>query len=113
MTQKILLTGGGSAGHITVNMALIPMLLETGWEIIYIGSFDGIERELISNTHLIKYFAISTGKLRRYFDIQNFIDIVRIIKGSYFKLIVRFARKNQIWYFQKVVLYCCTCCSDW
>ncbi|MEM8830597.1 MAG: undecaprenyldiphospho-muramoylpentapeptide beta-N-acetylglucosaminyltransferase [Cyanobacteria bacterium P01_G01_bin.19] len=83
MTQKILLTGGGSAGHITVNMALIPMLLETGWEIIYMGSFDGIERELISNIPPVTYFAISTGKLRRYFDIQNFIDIFRIIKGIF------------------------------
>lgn len=83
MTRTILLTGGGSAGHITVNMALIPMLLEAGWEIIYLGSVDGIERELISKTSLVTYFAISTGKLRRYFDIQNFIDIFRIIKGIF------------------------------
>ena len=49
MNRKILLTGGGSAGHITVNLALIPMLIDSGWEIIYIGSFEGIERELISS----------------------------------------------------------------
>ena len=46
MKRKIILTGGGSAGHITVNLALIPLLLKSGWEIFYIGSIDGIEREL-------------------------------------------------------------------
>ena len=83
MTQKILLTGGGSAGHITVNLALIPMLIEAGWEIIYLGSFTGIERELISNIPQVEYFSVSTGKLRRYFDLQNFIDIFRVIKGTF------------------------------
>ena len=82
MNQKILLTGGGSAGHITVNLALIPMLLESGWEIIYIGSFEGIERELISNIRGVTYHGISTGKLRRYFDRQNFTDFFRVLKGT-------------------------------
>ncbi|MEM7592057.1 MAG: undecaprenyldiphospho-muramoylpentapeptide beta-N-acetylglucosaminyltransferase [Cyanobacteria bacterium P01_A01_bin.83] len=83
MTQKILLTGGGSAGHITVNIALISMLIEAGWEVIYMGSFAGIERELIANIPQVTYFPISTGKLRRYFDLQNFIDIFRVIKGTF------------------------------
>ena len=83
MADKILLTGGGSAGHITVNMALIPMLKKAGWEIIYLGSLTGIERELISNISEVSYSAISTGKLRRYFDIQNFIDIFKVIKGIF------------------------------
>ena len=81
MNRKILLTGGGSAGHITVNLALIPMLRDAGWEIIYIGSFEGIERELISNICEVTYYGISTGKLRRYFDKQNFTDLFRVLKG--------------------------------
>ena len=81
MNRKILLTGGGSAGHITVNLALIPMLRDAGWEIIYIGSFEGIERELISNIFEVTYYGISTGKLRRYFDRQNFTDLFRVLKG--------------------------------
>ena len=80
---KILLTGGGSAGHITVNLALIPLLLQSGWEIIYIGSIKGIERELISNIPEVKYYGISTGKLRRYFDLQNFTDVFRVIEGTF------------------------------
>ena len=76
-----MLTGGGSAGHITVNLALIPMLRDAGWEIIYIGSFEGIERELISNICEVTYYGISTGKLRRYFDKQNFTDLFRVLKG--------------------------------
>ena len=78
--MKILLTGGGSAGHVTVNLALIPMLIESGWEIIYIGSNDGIERKLLSNQR-IKYYGISTGKLRRYFSWGNFTDSFRVLKG--------------------------------
>ncbi len=79
--KKVLLTGGGSAGHITVNLALIPMLIKAGWEIIYIGSFDGIEKELISNIAEVTYYGISTGKLRRYFDRKNFTDFFRVLKG--------------------------------
>ena len=81
LLKKILLTGGGSAGHITVNLALIPLLTEAGWEIVYLGSFDGIERELISNFPEVTYYGISTGKLRRYFALQNFTDIFRVLKG--------------------------------
>jgi len=57
---KILLTGGGSAGHITVNLALIPLLLQSGWEVIYLGSFQGIESKLISNIPEVQYYGIST-----------------------------------------------------
>lgn len=78
---KILLTGGGSAGHITVNLALIPLLLQSGWEVIYLGSFQGIESKLISNIPEVQYYGISTGKIRRYFDRQNFSDFFRVIKG--------------------------------
>lgn len=81
MKDKILLTGGGSAGHITVNLALIPMFLETGWEVIYIGSFKGIERELIGNFSEVTYYGIPTGKLRRYFDWQNFTDVFCVLRG--------------------------------
>lgn len=79
--KKILLTGGGSAGHITVNLALIPLFVEQGWEVFYIGSFDGIEKELISNIADITYYGIPTGKLRRYFDWKNFTDLFRVCKG--------------------------------
>jgi UDP-N-acetylglucosamine--N-acetylmuramyl-(pentapeptide) pyrophosphoryl-undecaprenol N-acetylglucosamine transferase len=81
--KKILLTGGGSAGHITVNLALIPMFVDRGWEISYIGSFDGIEKELISNISDVTYYGISTGKLRRYFDRKNFTDVFRVLKGIF------------------------------
>ena len=78
--MKILLTGGGSAGHVTVNLALIPILLESGWEVVSIGSHDGIERQLLSNLG-IKYYGIATGKMRRYFAWRNFSDTFRVLKG--------------------------------
>lgn len=78
--KKILLTGGGTAGHVTPNIALIPTLRENGYEINYIGSYDGIEKKLIEDFG-IKYFGISSGKLRRYFDVKNFTDPFKVIKG--------------------------------
>lgn len=78
--KKIILTGGGTAGHVTPNIALIPELEKRGYEIHYIGSKEGIEKELISNFD-IPYYGISSGKLRRYFDLKNFTDPFRVIKG--------------------------------
>ena len=45
--KKIVLTGGGTAGHVTPNIALLPRLKELGYEISYIGSYTGIEKQLI------------------------------------------------------------------
>ncbi|MCH5251562.1 MAG: undecaprenyldiphospho-muramoylpentapeptide beta-N-acetylglucosaminyltransferase [Lachnospiraceae bacterium] len=78
--KRIILTGGGTAGHVTPNIALIPELQKRDYEIHYIGSKTGIEKELISNFD-IPYYGISSGKLRRYFDVKNFTDPVRILKG--------------------------------
>lgn len=78
--KKIILTGGGTAGHVTPNLALIPSLKERGYDIRYIGSYQGIEKKLIEGAG-IPYDGISSGKLRRYFDIKNFSDPFRVIKG--------------------------------
>lgn len=80
MSKKIVLTGGGTAGHVTPNIALLPELKKAGYEISYIGSKDGIEKRLIED-YQIPYYGVSTGKLRRYFDLKNFTDPFRIIKG--------------------------------
>ena len=78
--KRIILTGGGTAGHVTPNIALIPRLLELGYDIQYIGSYQGIEKELIEPFG-IPYHGISSGKLRRYFSVQNFTDPFRVLKG--------------------------------
>ncbi len=78
--KKIVLTGGGTAGHVTPNIALLPSLREAGYEIHYIGSYDGIEKKLIED-YKISYYGISTGKFRRYFALKNFTDPLRVIKG--------------------------------
>lgn len=78
--KKIILTGGGTAGHVTPNLALLPALKEAEYEIRYIGSYNGMERKLIENAG-IPYEGISSGKLRRYFDIKNFSDPLRVLKG--------------------------------
>lgn len=78
--KKIVLTGGGTAGHVTPNIAMIPRLEAEGYEISYIGSYDGIEKKLIEELG-IPYYGISSGKLRRYFDLKNFSDPFKVLKG--------------------------------
>lgn len=79
--KRITFTGGGTAGHVIVNLALIPYFLDHGWKIDYIGSESGIERELISEIEEITYYPISTGKLRRYMSVENLKDPFRVLKG--------------------------------
>ncbi|MGR3764691.1 undecaprenyldiphospho-muramoylpentapeptide beta-N-acetylglucosaminyltransferase [Rossellomorea sp. NS-SX7] len=82
MNKHILFTGGGSAGHVTVNTALIPHFEKEGWRVTYIGSEDGIEKEIITDQFPhIPYESISSGKLRRYFSWKNFTDPFRVMKG--------------------------------
>ena len=78
--KKIVLTGGGTAGHVTPNIALLPALQAAGYEIAYVGSYEGIEKKLIADFN-IPYTGISTGKFRRYLDPKNFSDPFRVMKG--------------------------------
>ena len=78
--KRIILTGGGTAGHVTPNIALLPGLKNLGYDIHYIGSYEGIEKNLIEQFG-ISYHGISSGKLRRYFSVQNFTDPFRVLKG--------------------------------
>ena len=80
--KKIVLTGGGTAGHVTPNIALFKSLRENDFEISYIGSYNGIEKSLIEKEN-VPYYGIATGKLRRYFDLKNFTDIFRVIMGYF------------------------------
>lgn len=68
--KRIVLTGGGTAGHVTPNMALVPKLIDEGYNIYYIGSYEGMEKKLIEDIG-VTYYGISSGKLRRYFDIKT------------------------------------------
>ena len=106
--KTIILTGGGTAGHVTPNLALIPSLKEAGYEIRYIGSYNGIERKLIENAG-IPYDGISSGKLRRYFDLKNFSDPFRVLKGygEARKLIKKY--KPDVLFFQRRL--CCGSCG--
>ncbi len=80
--KRIVLTGGGTAGHVTPLIALLPALTKEKYDIHYIGSYAGIERKLIEEYN-IPYYGISSGKLRRYLDLKNITDPFRVIKGYY------------------------------
>lgn len=80
--KKIILTGGGTAGHVTPNLALLPELKKHGYEVLYIGGKRGMEADMVKKAG-IEYKGISTGKLRRYFDLKNFTDPFRVVKGFF------------------------------
>jgi UDP-N-acetylglucosamine--N-acetylmuramyl-(pentapeptide) pyrophosphoryl-undecaprenol N-acetylglucosamine transferase len=77
--KTIVLTGGGSAGHVTPNLALIPDLEKHGFSVHYIGTEEGIEKSLV---HGIPFHAISAGKLRRYASFKNITDVFKLWKGT-------------------------------
>lgn len=79
--KKIIFTGGGTAGHVTPNLALLDYFDPAEWDIHYIGSKDGIEKKLLENIPTITYHGIDAGKLRRYLSLRNLTDPVRVIEG--------------------------------
>jgi len=94
--NRILFTGGGTAGHVIVNLALIPYFQKEGWQIDYIGSHDGIERKLIEPLENVTYYPISTGKLRRYMSLENIKDPFKVLKGTMQAWNIMRKRKPQI-----------------
>lgn len=81
--MNFVFTGGGTAGHVTPNIALIPLMQEKGYEVHYIGRHEGIERELIEKMPGVIYHGISAGKLRRYNNVKNLTDPFRVVKGYF------------------------------
>lgn len=98
--KTIVLTGGGTAGHVIPNIALIPLLKNAGYTIHYIGSKDGIEKKLVSQQEGVTYHEIPSGKLRRYFSLQNFIDPFKILAG-FFKAFILIKKINPTVCFSK------------
>lgn len=79
MAKKIVFTGGGTVGHVTLNLILIPKFIKDGWEVHYIGDKNGIEHEQITKSGLdVTFHSIATGKLRRYFSWQNMLDVFKV-----------------------------------
>ena len=80
MNKTIVMTGGGTAGHVIPNLALIPRIEQKGYRIEYIGTKNGMEKSIINK---IPYHVISAGKLRRYFSLKNFVDPFKIAVGYF------------------------------
>lgn len=80
--KKIVFTGGGTVGHVTLNLLLMPKFIEDGWEVHYIGDKRGIEHQEILKSGLdVTFHSIATGKLRRYFSWQNMLDVFKVAWG--------------------------------
>nr|WP_208858406.1 UDP-N-acetylglucosamine--N-acetylmuramyl-(pentapeptide) pyrophosphoryl-undecaprenol N-acetylglucosamine transferase [Streptococcus halichoeri] len=89
VAKKMMFTGGGTVGHVTLNLLLIPYFIKDGWEIHYIGAQNGIEQEQIQKSGLpVTFHAIATGKLRRYFSWQNFADVFKVVCGILQSLVI-------------------------
>lgn len=95
MSPKIVLTGGGTAGHVTPNIALIHELREQGWIIDYIGSADGVEKKMISSLN-VPFHGVSSGKLRRYFSWKNFLDPLNILVGIAQSIVLLYRLKPDV-----------------
>ena len=80
--KKIVLTGGGTLGHVTPHLALIPHLKAAGYDVHYVGTEKGMEAEKIRSVPGVTYHAVKSGKLRRYFSWQNFIDPFKVLAGA-------------------------------
>ena len=89
--KKIVFTGGGTTGHVSLNLVLIPLFLADGWEVFYVGSHSGMERQLIGEIDHVRYITVNTGKFRRYFSWRNLKDIFLIIAGIW----------QAFWFFRK------------
>lgn len=89
------MTGGGTAGHVNPNLALMPKLKQLSYEIKYIGSREGIEKEIIEKVK-IPYFSIASGKLRRYFDLKNITDPFKVGAGFFQSLAILRREKPDI-----------------
>lgn len=98
--MKIVFTGGGTAGHVMVNCILIPFLQQKDphCHVIYIGSHTGMEKELAGNIPNVRFYGISTGKLRRYFSAENLKDIFRVMKGFWEAVKILKAENPQLVY---------------
>lgn len=94
--KRIVLTGGGTAGHVTPHMSLIPRLMAAGYDIHYIGTANGIERELLGHTPGVTYHVVQSGKLRRYFSLQNFTDPFRVLHGAFTSLMLMRSLKPDV-----------------
>ena len=84
---KIIFTGGGSSGHVTPSLPLISALQNKGVDTFYVGSKKGIEHSLIKPLK-IPYYAITAGKLNRYWTWKNLLTPFQLMKGIIQSLII-------------------------
>lgn len=110
--KKILFTGGGTAGHITPNIALFDELRNKGYSIAYIGMKNSMEETLIRKEQ-VDFYSISGGKLRRYLDFKNFIDIFKIITGFFQSLFIILRLKPHIVFSKGGFVSCPVVWSAW
>lgn len=86
--MRILFTGGGSGGHIFPLVAIIRelrrMTLKEDFELFYVGPKDEFA-EILLRQEDVKIYNIPGGKIRRYFAIENFIDILIKIPFDFIK----------------------------
>lgn len=101
MRSVVVFTGGGSGGHIFPGLAVLEKLrqqmpeLETVW----FGSGSPMEREIVTRFG-IRFVAVPSGKLRRYFSLRNLVDLFKIASGFVVSL-VRLSRLRPALLFSK------------
>ena len=105
--KKIVFTGGGTVGHVTLNLLLMPKFIEDGWEVHYIGDKRGIEHQEILKSGLdVTFHSIATGKLRRYFSWQNMLDVFKVGWGIVQSLFIMLRLRPQALFSKGGICFC-------
>ena len=105
--KNIVFTGGGTVGHVTLNLLLMPKFIEDGWEVHYIGDKHGIEHQEILKSGLnVTFHSIATGKLRRYFSWQNMLDVFKVGWGIVQSLFIMLRLRPQALFSKGGVCLC-------
>ena len=93
MRECIVVTGGGTGGHVYPVLAVLDEMPSI--RVVWIGSGSQLERRILEGRQL-RYYGIPTGKLRRYFSLQNIIDLFKIVAGFFASLVILLREKPKL-----------------
>ena len=96
---KIMLSGGGTGGSVTSLLAIAEKAYAVGknWDFIFVGTYFGPEREMVSeSSSKIKFRSMLSGKFRRYFSFRNLIDLFKIVAAFFQSFIILHEEKPDL-----------------
>ena len=81
--RTVVFTGGGTAGHVLPAVPVMRALRQRGFEVVFIGSAGGLEKQYLESLQDIRFYGIASGKLRRYWSWRNLTDAFGVLRGTW------------------------------